>query len=367
MFFIIQREDLLKGLQHIVSVIEKKQTLPILSNVFMETGDNAVYLTGSDLEIQIRMKIPAQIKEPGKITVSARKYMDICRHLPEFSEISCQLRDGKFLIRSLRSRFRLSTLDPDSFPEFSRNEYDTEIHLSMKNLRYLLGKTSFCMALQDVRYFLNGVMLEISSGEIRSVASDGHRLALCSREEMKNDEGVSRQIIIPRKGVNELTRLLGEDVSSAVLKIGDTNLELTTANVQFLTKLIDGNYPDFSEVFSQNMSRKVLFTTREIKDALGRVLVLSHEKIRGISLHFSSDMLKIRSNNSEQEEAVEEIDIAFDGPDFSVDLNCTYLLDAVNNIDSEKVRISFAEPTNACFVEDPEDAALVFIVMPLRV
>ncbi len=366
MLFIIDREPFLDGLQHISSVIEKKQTILILSNVILSASNNSLVLRGSDLEIQLVIKLPVILKESGNITVSIEKLLNIVRNLKELSKITCQLKENIFCISSSRSRFQLSTLDPVNYPEFSLQSYSNKFKVSTKIFHNILAKTYFCMAIQDVRYFLNAVMLEISDHEIKAVASDGHRLAICSREEENLTEH-PQQLLIPRKSVSELIQLLDKIDTSADIDTGEGNLRLTIEGFQFFTKLIDGKFPNFIDVFSEERSKKIILATKVIKEAVTRVMVLSHEKNRGITFTFSENLLSINTINSIKEKGNEELDISYLETNFEVDLNCNYVLEALNNIESENVLISFGNSSNICFFQNPDDNGLIYIVMPQHI
>lgn len=368
MLFKVNREDILLNLQSTASIIEKKQTMAILSNILVKAEKKALIMVGTDLEIQLVTQTPAEIHREGEITFSARKFLDICRNLPENAFFSVELTDDKIHIQSGRTRFKLGTLNPKSYPEFSTDDYQIEFEIKSDKLRKLLQSTGFCMANQDVRYYLNGLMIEIDRLQIGAVASDGHRLAMY-HETLEQTKDFNKQIIIPRKGIMELTRLLdggdSDNDSDVLFRVSESNIEISIDKKTFFAKLIDGQFPDFKGALSQPISCRFLINTLELKSALARVAVLSHEKFRRITLEFNKETLSIHADNTEHEQADEEIDITYAGEKFEVGLNVSYLVEAISNIHNETVDISFTENTNICLIGNPVDPNLNYIIMPL--
>ncbi len=339
--------------------------MAILSNVLVNVKIDFIEITGTDLEIQLIAISKSNVEQEGQVTVPARKLLDICKLLPETASIRVQLTRDKLNLSSGRSRFKLSTINAKEYPDFSTGDYLYELSFNSKKFRTLLKKTSYCMANQDVRYFLNGLLLQVSGSNITGVASDGHRLALY-REILESPISEDIQIILPRKGVLELARILEILDENINLRISSNTVEVLCGNILFSSKLIDGKFPDFKNVFDQNISRSFLFSTKEIKATLARISVLSNEILRSITLNFSNNILKISSNNTEHEEGYEEIDIDYEGDNFEVAFNSGYLLDAINNVDSDNVSLMFTEKTNICLIEDQVDKNLTFVVMPMR-
>lgn len=365
MLFKVNREEIFRNLQSIVSVIEKKQTIPILSNVLITTNKTHLLLTGTDLEIQLVTRSPVDVHREGATTVSARKLLDICRNLPEGSVVTIESDAGNLQIRSGRTRFRLGTLDPESYPKFSTDTYTINLEIESLKFLKLLQSTAFCMAMQDVRYYLNGLMVEIDQLQIRAVASNGHRLAL-SRENLDPSVDIRTQLIIPRKGVLELVRLLNDDSNRVIqLMASQSNIEIRTEDKIYLSKLIDGKFPDFRGALTQPVARSFVLDTNEFKSALSRVGVLSTDKFRKVTLAFSSNILLIRTENIEHEQADEEMDIVYGGEPYEVSMNISYLLDAISNIHNETVDFAFTENTDICLIGNPADSNLNYVVMPL--
>ncbi|GAB4357837.1 MAG: DNA polymerase III subunit beta [Methylohalobius crimeensis] len=366
MQFSIAREPLLEALQKVAGVIERRSTLPILANVLLRVRDEHLTLIGTDLEIELITHTEASVPSgEGETTVPARKLLDICRLLPSGIRLECTLKDGKTLeVKAGRSRFSLATLPSDNFPEFSLHGEETRAQLSGEALRKLFAKTMYAMAQQDVRFYLNGLLLELDGPHIRTVASDGHRLAWCEHALEAPVDG-THQPILPRKGVQELFRLLeGEEVVQLRLTASNIRLELPSA--VFSAKLIDSRYPDYRRVFPEQVNRFVSCDRLALKEAIGRVSILSNEQYRGIRLDVSSNLLRLSAHNPDQEEAEEEVEVLYEGEPFTVGFNAAYLADAVSHLDAETIRLGFADPSLSCLTEDPEDPSIRYLVMPMR-
>ncbi|MEI6144956.1 MAG: DNA polymerase III subunit beta [Methylococcales bacterium] len=364
MKFIINREDLLTPLQQIVSVIEKRQTMPILSNVLLVVQEDSICLTGTDLEIQIIANIPANSAIPGTITVPARKFLDICRLLPNGAEIKFELQSDKVKISSNRSRFSLNCLSADNYPEFSETELSHSFFINAGKLKKSLDKTLFSMANQDVRYYLNGLMLNISNNKIKLVASDGHRLSIYE-DDLDQETGYEARIIVPRKGAIELSRLLDDPELELQVNFSTNNIRIIINKLIFSAKLVDSKYPDFGRVFKQEFNSPIHIQKLALKEALTRVAILSNEKIKGITFEINDNSLRISAHNPEHDEAEEEIGIEYMGPSISIGFNSQYLLDAVTNLDSELAVLTLATNGSSCFIDESELCAYKFIVMPM--
>ncbi len=365
MKFYINKEALLTPLQQIVSVIEKRQTMPILANVLLKIENNELILTGTDLEIQIISRIVLDDFQPGEITVPARKFLDICRLLPSEANINFELKDDKVKISSGRSRFSLSTLKATDYPEFSEDEMPYKFSVNSRKFKKALDKTVFCMANQDVRYYLNGLMLNISNNRIKVVASDGHRLSLFEFL-IDLETGYEEQIILPRKGIVELSRLLEDKDIELSVQFSKNNVKILINNIIFSAKLIDAKYPDFSKVFHQEFFNQIQVQRQLLKDALTRVAILANEKFKGISFKVDTKRLLISTHNPEHEQAEEELLVEYKGEPLEIAFNSQYILDAVNNLDSEMAILTIADNASSCFIEEPEKQPYKFIVMPMR-
>jgi len=366
MKFIINRDQLLTPLQQIVSVIEKRQTMPILANVLLVIDDQQLVMTGTDTEIQIVAKLNIEtVFDSGGITVPARKFLDICRLLPNNAEISFELQDEKVKVVSGRSRFSLSTLPAEHYPEFNETDFDYQFLINAGKFKKSLEKTIFCMANQDVRYYLNGLFLNVSNSKLKLVASDGHRLAIYE-DDIGQATGYEARIIIPRKAIQELNRLLDDGDDELNIQFSSNNIKVFYKDVVFSSKLIDAKFPDFSKVFNQTFLSPLLIQKQLLKDALTRVSILANEKFKGISLNINRDTLQLSTHNPEHDEAEEELAIQYEDQPLTISFNSQYLLDAVSNLDSELAVMTIATNASSCFIEEPETPLFKFIVMPMR-
>jgi DNA polymerase III subunit beta len=365
MKFIISKDTILLPLQQIVSVIEKRQTMPILSNVLLVVEGNQLILTGTDLEIQLIAKIPIESSDPGSVTIPARKFLDICRLLPNGAEIKIEQQNDKIKLLSNRSRFLLSCLPAENYPEFSETGFDSGFKIQAHKLKKALDKTVFCMANQDVRYYLNGLLLNISNSKIKLVASDGHRLAIYE-DQLDQATGIEARIIIPRKGILELNRLLDDSEDELEVEFSSNNVRISLKNLIFSAKLVDSKYPDFGKVFQQEFFNPIQIQKLLLKDALTRVAILSNEKFKGVTLDFTNESLRISTHNPEHDEAEEELLIDYSSEALSISFNAQYLLDAVSNLDSDQAVLTIASNASSCFVDDPNDSFYKFIVMPMK-
>ena len=362
----VAREALLKPLQAVSGVVEKKQTLPILSNVLLTTKDNNLLLTGTDLEIELVGFVPVlSMTTQGSTTVSARKLFDICRTLPEDAILRLSLEKNHLVVRAGESCFMLNTLAPQDFPNLEDSEYTAQFTLKQNQLKNMLTRTYFAMGQQDVRHYLNGTYLDISQNTIKCVAADGHRLALTSLV----DEGignVAARIILPRKSVLELIRLLGNDQDVDVtIYIGESRFRIVTADFIFTSKLINAQYPDYNRLIPR--SEVVATGDREvIKQALTRASILSNEKFRGVRFQLEPSKLRITANNSDQEQAEEAVALDYLGSAMEIGFNVAYLLDVVSAITTKTIRCAFTDPNNGVLIEPAEGDQSLYVVMPMR-
>ena len=365
MKFSVNREVLAGPLQQAAGVVERRQTLPILSNLLFRVADGHLEITGTDLEVELIAKVVVNVEEPGEITASARKMVDICRGLPEEADISFVLADNRLEVRSGRFRSTLSTLPAADFPNSDQASADMTVGLSSSQFKRLLDMTSFAMAQQDVRYFLNGMLIELGDGHIRSVATDGHRLALSDLDQADLSDSV-KQVIVPRKGVIELQRLLQEVEGNVNLSLGTAHLCAASDSFTLTTKLIDGKFPDYERVIPKNGERTVLADRQELHQALARTGLFSNEKFRGIRVKLESGQLQLSANNPEQEEAEETISVEYSGDDLEVGFNVSYLQDVLSVLESEKVRMTLQDSNSSAVIEDPEKEDSVYVVMPMK-
>ncbi|GAB4347272.1 MAG: DNA polymerase III subunit beta [Gammaproteobacteria bacterium] len=362
----VKRETLLRPLQIVNGVVERRQTLPILSNLLIKAEPDQLILVGTDLEVEMVAYLQEKPEETGEATLPARKVLDICRTLPEGAEITLLAEGDRATVRSGKSRFRLSTLPAVDFPSLEDMAVLKEVTVCERELKHLIERTHFAMAQQDVRYYLNGLMLEIRENELRAVATDGHRLAM-SQCQASVEGGEREQLIVPRKGVTELLRLLEESEDTVTLEIGANHLRIRVHDMSLTTKLIDGRFPDYERVLPQGSDKLLVADKNLVKDALTRTSILSNEKFRGVRFALDDNVLKTQAHNPEQEEAEEEIEVQYQGDPMEIGFNASYVLDALNAITGDTVRIQLSDPNSSCLITpDSDDAESKYVVMPMR-
>ncbi|NNE36824.1 MAG: DNA polymerase III subunit beta [Gammaproteobacteria bacterium] len=361
----INRSALLPSLQVVNGVIERRQPLPILVNLLLSVTTEEICLTGSDMEVELISRIKSSNKETGDITLPARKLLDICRALPENAEIKVKINGDKAQVRSGKSRFTLTTLPPVEYPIIDVGEKLAEFSLQQSTLKQILEKTAFSMAQQDVRYYLNGLLLEITGKQIRAVATDGHRLALCDTEtSVKTDE--THQIIVPRKGVIELIRLLETGKKEVNVIITSNHIRVEFDELTFTSKLIDGKFPDYDRVIPEVEDIFVVADREQLRQSLTRASILSNEKYRGVRISLEKNKLRALAHNPEQEEAEEELEVEYDGQNLEIGFNVSYILDALGIIKTGKVRIAIKDPNSSCLLLPEIDENCKYVVMPMR-
>lgn len=366
MIFNIQRETLLHPLTEIIGVIEKKQTLAILGNFYIKAYANSLSITASDSEVEMIGSCDADVIEEGEITVPARKMFDICRALPDGSIINFSMSDSKCLLQIGKSKFSLSTLPGVEYPLIENIETYDSLNIDSSVLKKLLNQSSFCMAVQDVRYFLNGLLFEIDGNKLRCVSADGHRLAL-SETIFENDNHVDKQLLIPRKGVLELQKLIRDKEGSLVINMGKNHVNFICDGISLTSKLIDGNFPDYQTVIPLDMEQNFVTDKNILKSALQRVAILSNEKFKGVKLNIEGSTLKIIGHNPEQEQAEETLEIQSNINDIKTGFNVNYLVDAINAIEGDNVMFSFKNALSSCLIKHPEDNSCRLVVMPIRI
>ena len=369
MKFSIARDALIKPLNLVAGVVERRQTLPILSNVMLALEDKTLSLTGTDLEVELigRVELEAAGVD-GEVTVPARKLVDICKSLPEGSTIEFSLEGGKATVKAGRSRFTLSTLPAADFPAVESGAGSVALSLDQSLVKQLIDGTAFAMAQQDVRYYLNGLYLEILGGRLRVVATDGHRLALATGPALV--EAADTGVIIPRKGVLELSRLLDGSVPLE-LAIGTNHIRATNEQFTFTSKLVDGKFPDYERVIPKNADKSVIGERGELKQAFTRTAILSNEKYRGVRLKLSENSLDITANNPEQEQAEEAVGVQYTGTELEIGFNVSYLLDVLSVLEQPQVRLSLSDEASSALLENAEppsegEPERLYVVMPMR-
>ena len=363
----IEKEVLLKPLQTIVGIVERKQTMPILSNILIENKIGKIKFTSTDLEIQITTSVEVDNIEDSNaaITVGGKKLQEILRILPDQSKVSIDVKDSKAHIKSNKSRFNLQTLPVQDFPKLSKQlENSQRVVLNQIELKKLLGTVQFAMAQQDVRYYLNGVLFVIEDDQFRAVATDGHRLAYNSIK--LNSQFPRTEIIVPRKAITELAKLLNDTSDKIEIEFSAQQLQATFSNIELVSKLIEGKFPDYQRVIP-NYTNHLSINRLLVQQALQRAAILSNEKFRGVRFVLTEKNLCIISSNSEQEEAQVEIETDYHGEPIDIGFNVNYLLDGLNSINTEEAIFSFGSPNSSILITSPVDLEFRYVVMPMRI
>lgn len=365
MELVVQREELLAPLQALIGVTEKGQTLPILANVKLQVKNDEVVLTTTNLEIEMTCSFPHTSFETGGTTVPAKKFLDVIKSLPQNIDVKLIIEDSKLDIIAGRSKFALSCLPINDFPVLDHIEFDHTLTLPKKDLRKLIQRVSFAMASADVRYFLNGMLLDITQNQITSVATDGHRLscAYFVPEQPFESEG---KYIVPRKAVEEILKLLENESAPIHIQLSKNHLRLELGSILFTTKLIEGNFPDYTRVIPP-IGEKIIVADRVgLLESLNRASILSQDKFRGIRFTITNYMMRLMANNPEQEVAEEEVEVNYYGEDFAIAFNVNYITEALKNIESDMVQLSFTGQNTSCLIKNPEDDTVSYVVMPMR-
>lgn len=366
MRFVVSREELLKPLNLVAGVVERRHTMAVLANVLLQLESGQLSLTGSDGEVELIGRLSLQEPgEEGAVTVPARKLVDICKSLPEHSQLEFRLEQQRVIIRSGRSRFALSSLPASEYPSIEEASSGQLISMAQGDLKRLLDQTSFAMAQQDVRYYLNGMLWDMSAGSFRVVATDGHRLAMATLPR-EGAPTADRQLILPRKGVIELGRLLQQESEDIHLMVGDAYLRATTMAFTFTSKLVDGKFPDYQRVIPRNADKEIIADRDELRAALSRTAILSNEKYHGVRLKLEDNELTITANNPEQEEAVEVLSVMYGYEPLEVGFNVGYLLDVLGVIQGDTIKLSLYDSNSSALLEDAADATALYVVMPMR-
>lgn len=367
MKFSIQRESILKPLQTITGVVERRQTLPVLSNLLFGVSVNKLSMTATDLEVEMSAIVSLDGAESGDITLPARKIVDICKALPDGSKIDFIYDEEKqrATIKSGKSRFNLTTLPATEFPNIEEIKSTFEFEVSQNLIKHLIEKTAFAMAQQDVRYYLNGLLLEVDTGTIRTVATDGHRLAVCEHSAEVNP-GEKIQVILPRKGVMELSRLLSDNDDPVKVTIGNNHFGIELKEYSFTSKLIDGKFPDYQRVIPRDSNKDVTADHELLRQALIRTSILSNEKYRGIRIRLQDNLLQAQANNPEMEEAEEEIEVQYQGAKLEIGFNVSYLLDALNAIETSNVKLALGDANSSCVMQPEGQTNCTYVIMPMR-
>lgn len=378
----IAKESLLNVLSHVVGAVERRHTLNILSNLKIQVTAEALTVTGSDLEVELvasTQLAEGACLQAGETTVPARKLIDICKSLPSAALIDLQITDDqRCILKSGNSRFVLGTLPADDYPLLNtENTQGTQVTVTQRELKRLFEKTAFAMAVQDVRFYLTGTLLEIDANQLRAVTTDGHRLALCETA-AQSTATQPIQAIVPRKAVAELQRLLsvederlslliGRELLNVTIRMASRDKEQADITVRFTTKLIDGKFPDYRRVIPRGGDKNVIIAHDVFKQSLQRVAILSNEKLRGVFLNFNAGSLQLRANNPEQDEAIEDLAIQYADAPLEMSFNAQYLIEVLGVLDGEDVSMTMTEANQSVLVQDPSHTDQTYVVMPMRV
>lgn len=362
-----QRDTLLSPLQSVSGIVEKRHTLPILSNVLLEKKGDALTFLATDIEIQITTSAAAEGGEgDGAVTVGARKLQDILRSLPEGTEVSLVLEEKRLLVRGGKSRFTLQTLPADDFPRMAIGNDDAKrFSVTQKQFRQLLAQTQYAMAAQDVRYYLNGLLLLTEGKELRAVATDGHRLAFASME--IEAELPRQELILPRKTVLELNRLLADSDEALEITLSANQVRFAFGNVVLVSKLIDGKFPDYERVIPATLKNSLELGRTALLQSMVRAAILTNEKFRGVRLVLQGNSLKVMAANAEQEEAQEELEVEYAGDSLDVGFNVGYVLDVLNNVSNDTVTLNFNDANSSALITVPGNDRFKYVVMPMRI
>ena len=362
------RDALLKPLQVVVGIVERRQTLPILANVLIRKDGGAVSLTTSDLEIQIRTQ--AQIgsgTDSAATTVSARKLVDILRALPE-AEVQLGLTNRKLSIASGKSRFNLQTLAAEEYPSVAQADFAVDFTLPAAKLKYMMSMVHFSMAAQDIRYYLNGMLLAVDGKVLRAVTTDGHRLALCELERDDGKEGGTKvEVILPRKTVLELMRLLPDGDDPVRVQLAAAQAKFSFGEIEVVSKLVEGKFPDYTKVIPLGNNRVITVGRDAIAQALARAAILTSDKFKGVRCALGAGSLKISSTNADQEEAQEELEVEYAGEALDIGFNVVYLLDVMATLKSEHVKFAFGDALGSVLISMPDSERFKYVVMPMRI
>ena len=369
MYFEISRKELLSPLKMITGVVEQRQTLPILANTLVAVKDNALHLTATDAEVEIACRLPLEgedgnTENDGETTIPARKFFDICKSLSDNAGLQVTWSENQAVIKAGKSKFKLQTLPAEDFPERPQIQDQAEFHLSQRQFRNLLYKTSFCIAVNDVRYYLTGLLLEVENGKISLIGTDGHRMAV-AQHDFESEQ--TAKVIIPRKAVQELLKLLTDSESEVIVKVDDNHIRFELSDSLVMSsKLIDGSFPDWHVVVPPQPDKIVVADTTLLKQSLSRVSILSNEKYKGVRLALANNLLTISAKNAYQEEAEEVMEVEYNGEELEIGFNGAYLLDAINVISTKMVQFAFSDSNSSCLITEEDNEDSKFIVMPMR-
>lgn len=363
----IDRMSLLRPLGHVQSVVERRNTIPILANVVLRADDGQLSMTATDMDMDIATEVGCSVATGGTTTVSAHMLYDIARKLPDGAEVEIAVADGQATISAGRSNFRLPTLPVEDFPAINSSEMPVNFALTAADIRDLIDATRFAISTEETRYYLNGIYLHKSeSGDLCAVATDGHRLAM-TKQASPSGAAQMPSIIIPRKAVAELRKLLDDFDGDVMVALSDTRAEFSFGSVRLKSKLIDGTFPDYTRVIPQGNDRIMQVDVGTFSAAVDRVSTISSEKSRSVKLRLQPGILNLSASSTDASSAVEELEVSYDGPEMEIGFNARYLLDIASQVNSETVEFALADQGSPSLVRAPGDEASLFVLMPMRV
>lgn len=363
----IDRMSLLRPLGHVQSVVERRNTIPILANVVLEAKSGVLSMTATDMDMDIATEVGCSVVSDGTTTVSAHLLYDIARKLPDGSEVELAVADGHATITAGRSNFRLPTLPVEDFPAINSTDSSVSFTVTAADMRDLIDATRFAISTEETRYYLNGIYLhKTDGGDLCAVATDGHRLAL-TRQSLPAGAAAMPSIILPRKAVTELRKLLDDFDGDVTVALSDTRAEFTFGTVRLKSKLIDGTFPDYTRVIPQGNDRVMRVDAAAFSAAVDRVSTISSEKSRSVKLRLQPGMLNLSASSTDASSAVEELEVEYDGPEMEIGFNARYLLDIAGQVNNEMVEFALADQGSPSLVRAPGDEATLFVLMPMRV
>ncbi len=361
------QDKVLAVLQSVAGIVERRHTLPILANVLLRKTGNAIQLTTSDLEIQIRTT--AELGgDTGDFTttVGARKLIDILKTMPSDQTVSLESNQSKLILKGGKSRFTLQTLPSEDFPLVQEAaSFGPAFSVPQKVLKSLLGQVSFAMAVQDIRYYLNGILFVAEGTTLSLVATDGHRLAFASAQ--LDVEVPKQEVILPRKTVLELQRLLSDADGAIEMQFANNQAKFSFGGMEFVTKLVEGKFPDYNRVIPKNHHNSVTLGRAPLLASLQRTAIMTSDKFKGVRLNIEPGLLRVASNNAEQEEAVDELDIDYGGDAIEIGFNVSYLIDALANMGQDMVKVDLADGNSSALMTIPDNEHFKYVVMPMRI
>ena len=361
------QDKVLAALQSVAGIVERRHTLPILANVMLRKTGSAVQLTTSDLEIQIRTTAELDGDDSNfATTLGARKLIDILRTMPSDQTVSLESSAGKLVLKGGKSRFTLQSMPAEDFPLVQESaSFGPVFAVPQKTLKSLLGQVSFAMAVHDIRYYLNGILFVAEGTQLSLVATDGHRLAFASAT--LDVEVPKQEVILPRKTVMELQRLLSDKEGAIEMQFATNQAKFSFDGMEFVTKLVEGKFPDYNRVIPKHHKNIVTLGRQPLLGSLQRTAIMTSEKFKGVRLNIEPGSLRVASSNAEQEEAVDELDVDYGGDTIEIGFNVTYLIDALQNMSQEMVRIELSDGNSSALVTNPDDNAFKYVVMPMRI